>query len=122
MLARSRALVVPATEEFGIAAVEAQAAGRPVIALREGGARETVRDGVTGAFFEEPTVAALADAVKRFDPDAIDPQACVRNAQRFDVARFERGMRAIVEEALADEGGPREERRRRVPRGLALAS
>ena len=46
-----RALVVTATEEFGIAAVEAQAAGRPVIALAEGGARETVQDGETGAFY-----------------------------------------------------------------------
>ncbi len=48
LLSASRALVVTATEEFGIAAVEAQAAGRPVIALAEGGVRETVQEGVTG--------------------------------------------------------------------------
>jgi len=122
LLARARALVVTATEEFGIAAVEAQAAGRPVIALREGGARETVIEGVTGAFFEEPTVESLVEAVRGFDADAIDPSACTRNAARYDVRVFERGMREIVVEALADERTPREERRRRVPRGLALAS
>ena len=122
LVARAQALVVTATEEFGIAAVEAQAAGRPVIALREGGARETVLEGRTGAFFDEPTAAALAVAVTRFDAGAIDPQACVRNAQRFDVARFRDGMTAIVDQAMRDEHTPREERRRKVPRGLALAS
>jgi glycosyltransferase involved in cell wall biosynthesis len=121
VLARSRALVVPATEEFGIAAVEAHAAGRPVIALHEGGARETVIEGVNGAFFDQPTVEALAEAVVRFDPLAIDPAACVRSAERFDVARFRQGMSAIVEEAVADDRPPRELRQRR-PRGLALAS
>jgi glycosyltransferase involved in cell wall biosynthesis len=121
LLARARALVVPATEEFGIAAVEAHAAGRPVIALREGGARETVIEGVNGTFFDEPSVDVLAAAIERFDPMAIDPQACVRSAERFDVGRFRRGMDAIVTEALEDERPPRELRRRR-PRGLALAS
>jgi glycosyltransferase involved in cell wall biosynthesis len=121
LLAECRALVVTATEEFGIAAVEAQAAGRPVIALREGGARETVVEGVTGTFFDAPTPQALAAAVRRFDPLEVDPAACVRQAQRFDVGHFRRGMRAVVDEALAGERAPREERRR-VPRGLALAS
>jgi glycosyltransferase involved in cell wall biosynthesis len=122
LLARAKALVVTATEEFGIAAVEAQAAGRPVIALHEGGARETVVEGETGAFFDTADPAALAAAIRGFDPLAIDPEACVRNARRFDIEHFRRGMRAVVDEALADERAPREERRRRVPRGLALAS
>ena len=122
LLSSARALVVTATEEFGIAAVEAQASGRPVIALREGGARETVVEGVTGAFFEEPTVDSLVEAVERFDADAIDPAACVSNAHRFDVSRFELGMRDVIDDALANDRAPREERRRRVPRGLALAS
>jgi glycosyltransferase involved in cell wall biosynthesis len=122
LLADCRALVVTATEEFGIAAVEAQAAGRPVIALREGGARETVLEGVTGTFFETPAPEALAATVARFDALAIDPAACVRNAHRFDVGHFRRGMRAVVDDALAGERAPREDRRRRVPRGLALAS
>ena len=56
-LAAARALVVTATEEFGIAAVEAQAAGRPVIALADGGVRETVVEGVTGTFYASPDPA-----------------------------------------------------------------
>ena len=122
LLARARALVVTATEEFGIAAVEAQAAGRPVIAFREGGAEETVVEGVTGTFFDAPTPESLATAVARFDTEAIDPRACVRNAARFDVEHFKRRMRAVVDEALADERAPRDDPRRRAPRGLALAS
>ncbi len=100
-LARARALVVTATEEFGIAAVEAQAAGRPVIALRAGGVAETVQDGVTGCFYDEPTADALIAAVRAFDPLGIDPAACVASARRFTVERFAAGVRAEVGHALA---------------------
>jgi glycosyltransferase involved in cell wall biosynthesis len=123
LLATARALVVTATEEFGIAAVEAQAAGRPVIALAEGGVRETVREGETGVFYEEATVDALRAAVAGFDVSAVDPAACVANAARFDVSRFRQSMKRVVEEAVAGErerGRPR--RRPRRARGLALAS
>jgi glycosyltransferase involved in cell wall biosynthesis len=118
LLSASRALVVTATEEFGIAAVEAQAAGRPVIALAEGGVRETVQEGLTGTFYDEPTSEALADAVTRFDTLAIDPAACVANADRFDVSHFRHGIRSVVAEACADERPPRADPRRVRPRGL----
>jgi len=118
LLSASRALVVTATEEFGIAAVEAQAAGRPVIALAEGGVRETVQEGLTGTFYDEPTPDALAEAVARFDALAIDPAACVANADRFDVAHFRHGIRSVVAEACADERPPRADPRRVRPRGL----
>ena len=121
-LQRARALVVTAKEEFGIAAVEAQAAGRPVIALDAGGVRETVIDGQTGTFFEGLDVSALAAAVARFDPLTVDPAACVANARRFDEARFHRGMREIVDHALAGDRPSRAAARRRPPRrsrGLA---
>jgi glycosyltransferase involved in cell wall biosynthesis len=94
-----RALVVTATEEFGIAAVEAQSAGRPVIAYAEGGALETVVEGETGTLFHPCRPEALAEAVRRFDADSVSPQACIDNAMRFDVSRFQAGLRAIVEEA-----------------------
>jgi glycosyltransferase involved in cell wall biosynthesis len=121
LLARARALVVTATEEFGIAAVEAQAAGRPVIALHEGGVRETVVEGETGMFFERPEPADLAAAVRSFDVLAVDPEACVANARRFDTAHFRRGLRAVVELALDGVGSRRAARRRppRRARGLA---
>jgi glycosyltransferase involved in cell wall biosynthesis len=121
LLARAPALVITATEEFGIAAVEAQAAGRPVIALAEGGVRETVLEGETGIFYEEPTSEALREAVARFDPAAFDPAACRANAERFDIGHFRHGMRAVVDDACADERPPRADRRR-APRGLALSS
>jgi glycosyltransferase involved in cell wall biosynthesis len=119
LLGRSRALIVTATEEFGIAAVEAQAAGRPVIALAEGGARETVLDGVTGTFYLHPEPAVLAAAVERFEARAVDPLACRANAERFEVDQFRRGLRAVVAEARTGERPLRTGRR--GPRGLALA-
>src|SRR5258705_41467 len=121
MLARARALVVTATEEFGIAAVEAQAAGRPVIALHEGGVRETVIEGETGLFFDTPEPEALIEAVLAFDALAVDPAACVASARRFDTAHFRRGVRAVVELALDGLGSRRAARRRppRRARGLA---
>ena len=84
LLRAARALVVTATEEFGIAAVEAQAAGRPVIALRPGGVRETVRDGETGVFYDRAEADALAGGRRGVRPVAVDPAACVEAAKRFD--------------------------------------
>lgn len=120
LLATSRALVVTATEEFGIAAVEAQAAGRPVVALAEGGVTESVREGRTGVFYDQATPEALAAAVAAFDPLSVDPADCVANAQRFSVDAFAREIRAIVDQALAAGPSPRGDRRRPA-RGLALA-
>ncbi len=118
LLAASRALVVTATEEFGIAAVESQAAGRPVIALAEGGVRETVQEGLTGAFYATPDPSALAEAVVRFDALGVDPEACVANASRFDVSHFRHGIGRVVAEACAGERPPRADHRRVRPRGL----
>jgi len=124
LLSRCRALVVTATEEFGIAAVEAQAAGRPVIALNEGGVRETVIEGVTGTFFERPEVADLMQAVERFDADAIDPGRCRANAERFDVARFRVGFQAFVAQTAVAQrpASPPARRRPRRARGLGVAA
>jgi glycosyltransferase involved in cell wall biosynthesis len=119
LLGSAKALVVTATEEFGIAAVEAQAAGRPVIALREGGVRETVIEGETGVFFDRAEPAALVAAVRAFDPLAVDPEACVANAARFDVSHFRHGLRALVDRALEADRPPRPRPRR--ARGLALS-
>jgi glycosyltransferase involved in cell wall biosynthesis len=114
VLRSARALIVTAVEEFGIASVEAQAAGTPVIARPGGGALETVVDGVTGAFWSGGP-RELAEAVLAFDDAAVDPQACVRNAARFDSGVFRRRMLAEVEAAVADGGRPSSDERHPLP-------
>jgi glycosyltransferase involved in cell wall biosynthesis len=88
LMARCRAFVFPGLEDFGIAPVEAQASGRPVIAYRGGGALDTVIPGLTGTYFDVADVTSLIDAVRSFDVQSIDPMACRRNAERFAAARF----------------------------------
>ena len=97
LFARCRAYVLPGVEDFGIAPLQAQATGRPVIARRAGGALDTVVEGETGVFFDEPTSEALGATVRAFDPDRIDPHACVQNAARFDAGVFKRKLMQFVE-------------------------
>jgi glycosyltransferase involved in cell wall biosynthesis len=111
VLRSSRALVVTATEEFGIAAVEAQASGRPVIALAEGGVLESVEEGRTGVFYERNEPAALAAAVAAFDPLAVDPEACMASARRFAVGPFQAELARVVAQARSDARAPRPEER-----------
>jgi glycosyltransferase involved in cell wall biosynthesis len=118
LLAGARALVVTAQEEFGIAAVEALAAGRPVIALGEGGVRESVEPGVTGTFYEPSGPDALAEAVLGFDALAVDPARCVAVAERFSVPRFQSRLAAIVAEAVKGERPPRPGERPVLAAGL----
>jgi glycosyltransferase involved in cell wall biosynthesis len=98
LYAKAAALVVPNVEEFGIAAVEAQAAGRPVIALDRGGTSETVVDGETGVLLASQDADSFAEAMaderfERFDPDRIQ-----RQAAGFSRAEFQRKLTAAVEE------------------------
>jgi glycosyltransferase involved in cell wall biosynthesis len=101
LLQSARALVVTAVEEFGIVAVESQAAGRPVIARRGGGALETIVEGVTGVLWSGGP-RELARVVLEFDDGAIDPQACVGNAARFGAGVFRRRMQAEVQAATRE--------------------
>jgi glycosyltransferase involved in cell wall biosynthesis len=111
LMRSSRALIVTASEEFGIAAVESLASGRPVIALGEGGVLESVVEGETGSYYGTNSPEALAEVVARFDPLAIEPATCVAAAQRFGTRRFQAVMRGIVEEAVAAERAPRPDER-----------
>jgi glycosyltransferase involved in cell wall biosynthesis len=115
LLATCRALVVTTGEEFGIAAVEAQAAGRPVIARAAGGLLENVVDGVTG-FLWEGGADELADTVSGFDPFTIDSAACIANARRFDASVFRETFPREVEAALNEGPTDRHETWPRIPR------
>lgn len=102
LYAHARGLVFPGVEDFGLTPVEAQAAGCPVIAYRGGGACETVAEGDTGLFFEEPTAESLAAAVRRFCERDWSATLCVANARRFDTSVFSARLRAFVEQAWAE--------------------
>ena len=119
LFAGCQAYVLTGVEEFGIAAVEAQASGRPVIARRGGGVLETVVEGVTGCLWEGGP-RELAEAVRSFDTAAVDPQVCVENARRFDSAVFRRLLPGEVERALEEPERRAEDVRRemRVTRRL----
>ena len=110
MYAAARLLVFPGEEDFGIVPLEAQAAGTPVVALGRGGARESVRDGVTGAWFDPATPAALADAVRRCDALALRPEVCRQWAATFDRPAFLVRMERAIDRAVAARivGGPRQ--------------
>lgn len=98
LYAEAAALVVPGVEEFGMAAVEAQAAGRPVIAVDEGGARETVVQGRTGWLVPGGDSGGLAQAL-RDDMTRFDPHEIRAHAQSFSTAVFQSRLREIVETA-----------------------
>jgi glycosyltransferase involved in cell wall biosynthesis len=98
---RASALVVPNVEEFGIAAVEAQASGRPVVAIDRGGAQETVVDGRTGVLVPEDDVDALAEALRETDFQRFRVHAVLDQARRFSVSVFQQRIRAIVTAAAA---------------------
>ena len=101
-LQRAKAFVFAAEEDFGIAPLEAQACGTPVLAYGKGGVRETVQGldhpTPTGLFFDEQTVEALVGAVERFEHEGarITSGACRANAVRFEPGRFRRQFRDHV--------------------------
>ena len=96
---RCRAFILPGVEDFGMTAVEAQAAGRPVIAVNKGGARETVIDGRTGVLFDHHSPDALVSAMKRLDSLGIDPATCIAHARSFDEPVFREGILAAIKNA-----------------------
>lgn len=102
LMARCRAFIFPGLEDFGIAPVQAQAAGRPVIAFAGGGALDTVLPGETGELFAEQTVESLAAVLRDFDPARYDPERIRAHARRFDTAVFAGQITSYVEQAWED--------------------
>lgn len=94
-LQQAKGLIFASEEDFGIAPLEAVAAGTPVIAYNKGGLTETIVDGKSGLFFDKQTVKSLHDALQSFEAKKWDADVCRQQAAKFDLKRFDK---AIVKE------------------------
>jgi glycosyltransferase involved in cell wall biosynthesis len=99
---RAKAFVFAAEEDFGIAPVEAQACGVPVIAYGKGGVLETVIEGVTGLFFHEQDEQSIIEAVNKFEKSYLnfDSEKIAKHAAIFDVGRFKEEIKGFVTEHI----------------------
>ena len=96
-LGHARSLILPGVEDFGITPLEAMALGTPVVALGEGGVRDSVVDGVTGIFFDAPTVQSLRRALDSVESRAWDRQALRAQAAKFSRAVFDGKFKAALQ-------------------------
>jgi glycosyltransferase involved in cell wall biosynthesis len=99
LMARCKAFLFPGLEDFGITPVQAQAAGRPVIAYGGGGSLDTVIPGKTGEHFHDMTVESLMAVMQDFDAFAYDSAVIRAHAERFDTQVFNRQITGFVEQA-----------------------
>ena len=104
LLAKAKAFLFMAEEDFGIAPIEAQAAGIPVIAYGKGGALETIIPDTTGIFFERQTPDALINAIKEFEKkeDLFFPEIIKAHAEAFNEERFKQEFKSFVDQKLAE--------------------
>jgi glycosyltransferase involved in cell wall biosynthesis len=86
--ARAEALIFPGLDDFGIVAVEALAAGTPVIAYQAGGALDYIQPGKNGLFFEKQTADSLAKALDDFSSHKFSSGIVMRSAQEFSAEKF----------------------------------
>ena len=99
-LAGAKGYLFPSMEPFGIAPVEALAAGCPVVALAAGGALDYVVDGVNGVLFDKQTVKSLCEGILKFEKTKFDLEVVSESAEKFGVLRFEKEMRKVVDEKV----------------------
>jgi glycosyltransferase involved in cell wall biosynthesis len=104
IMARAKAYIMPGEEDFGIAPVEANSCGRPVIAYAGGGALDSQVDGLTGILFREQSAAGLHDAILRADRTEFDPNEIREHALKFDTRRFREKIQRSVASGLAAAG------------------
>jgi glycosyltransferase involved in cell wall biosynthesis len=103
---RARCLLMTGEEDFGIAPLEAQACGRPVVALGRGGARESVIDGETGILVDAADPESFGDALAALDRLTFEPAAIRRQAERFNRRRFAEQIAAAVRDAVTESRCP----------------
>ncbi len=98
LLGKAKAFVHAGEEDFGIAMVEAQAAGCPVITLDGGAAREIIIENKTGLFFKEQTIESITEAIKAFENGRVElePTLISRNADQFNKTRFQRKFANLI--------------------------
>ena len=104
LLAGARAFIMPGEEDFGIAPVEANACGVPVIAYKAGGALDSQRDRETGILFDEQNSDSLCDAVCEFEMTDFDRHAIRSNALRFDTRHFKTAISDVITRSLKHSG------------------
>jgi glycosyltransferase involved in cell wall biosynthesis len=97
LYAKCAAFILPSLEDFGITPLEAMASGRPVIALGQGGALDTVEPGITGEFFPEQTAESLIQVLRSFDPGHYSPAKIRKHAETFDSSHFKLRIRDLAE-------------------------
>ena len=95
-----RMLVFPGVDDFGLAPVEAQACGKPVVAFAQGGALDTVDEGVSGVFFRAQTAESLNEAIEKCASSSWDRKAIRARAERFGIDRFRRELAASIEKCM----------------------
>ena len=95
-----KALIFPGFEDFGLVMVEAQMAGKPVIAFRKGGAEEIIIEGKTGLFFDDQNVNSLSKVLEKFEKYKFDPKECLKNAEKFSMDMFKKDFLSVVNKLI----------------------
>ena len=99
----SLALIFPTNkEDFGVTAIEAMAAGTPVIAYSKGGPQDYIKPNKTGLFFDRQTVASLKSAIEEFNPNRFNPETIAEYSENFSPKIFTQKINAIIDKALDD--------------------
>lgn len=102
LMQEAKAFVFAAYEDFGILPVEAMSCGTPVVAYGKGGVVDTVIDGETGVFFDNQNIESLNNAINKFELMTFDAETIVKHAAQFSTERFEREIKAFVDEKLKE--------------------
>lgn len=88
----AKALIFPGFEDFGLVMAEAQSFGIPVIAFKKGGAKEIIKEGITGEFFNDQNIESLIEAILKFNKTSYNINSCIENAKKFSFEKFKEDL------------------------------